>query len=106
MLGRAPGLFSFKVYQRGSECSCASESAPYETVWEIRMGHDLGCSEWPKQDEEVPSRPLEPLNTGDQDPSGYFPDRFIGTLVHKSMTREEVGAAKDSPGPGCLERRL
>jgi hypothetical protein len=40
-----------------------------------------GVSEWPKQDEDVPSRPLEPLNTGDQDPSSYFPNslsRYFG----------------------------
>src|SRR5215211_2110575 len=45
-----------------------------ETVWKIRIGLDLGCSEGPKQGEDVPSRPLVPLNTGDQEPSGYFPD--------------------------------
>jgi hypothetical protein len=47
---------------------------PRETVWKIRIGLALGCSEGPKQGEDIPSRPLEPLNTGDQDPFSYFPD--------------------------------
>ena len=47
-----------------------------ETVWKIGIGADVGCSEWPKQDEDVPLRPLEPLETGDQVPSSYFPNSF------------------------------
>ena len=45
-----------------------------ETVWKLRMGIDLGCSEWPKQGEDVLSRSLEPLNKGKQESSSYFPD--------------------------------
>jgi hypothetical protein len=43
-----------------------------ETVWKIRIGLDLGCSEWPKQGEDVPSHPLEPLNTANEELSAIF----------------------------------
>ncbi len=51
---------------------------PGETVWKIQIGLDLGCSKWPKQEEDVPSRPLEPLTTGAQALSSYFPDTVSG----------------------------
>jgi hypothetical protein len=43
-----------------------------ETVWKFRIGLDLACSEWPKQGEVVPFRPLEPPNKGDQEPFSFF----------------------------------
>jgi hypothetical protein len=54
-----------------------------KAVSKIRIGVDLGCSEWPKQREDVPSHPFEPLNIGDQDPSSYFPDSFSTHLVNE-----------------------
>ncbi len=45
-----------------------------ETVWKLRIGLDLGCSERPKQGEVVPFRRLEPPNKRDQEPFSYFPD--------------------------------
>ncbi len=45
-----------------------------------------GCSEWRKQGENVRSRPLESLNTGDQEPSKLFSRRFITTkFVNKAL---------------------
>jgi hypothetical protein len=43
-----------------------------ETVWKFQIGLDVGCSEWPKQGEEVQFWPLEPLNTGDPRPLQLF----------------------------------
>src|SRR5215216_120597 len=58
-----------------------------ETVWKIRIGLDLGCSEWPKQGGDVPSHPLEPLSTGNEEPSSYFPDSFRRCVPGNSHVR-------------------
>ena len=47
-----------------ANCGC-SIRACLETPNKARQG----CKEWPKQGEDVPSHPLEPLNTGGQEPA-------------------------------------
>ena len=76
---------------------------PLETVWKIRIGLDLGCSEWSKLGGDVPSHPLEPLNIGNEEPSSYFPDSFLMGILgnrvsgshHFSEVRSKVGLLLD-----------
>ncbi len=63
-LSKPDGLEERLGSPRGKAAFIIHES-PRETVWKIRIGLDLGCSGWPKQGEDVPSGPLEPLETGD-----------------------------------------